>query len=198
MATATRTRRPAKPARRRTFNDSHWRTAYGTRDYVITGMEYDDYAPAYRLGVQMSDRHGGRTFAEVEPNLADQWLAVQGKSRLSWQQARPAVKDGYAGVVIRSERPPTPRRKAAKGPKRAAAGSARLRTKATAAKDNRSKRRPQDAARINVNQSWEVDYWCDKLGTTPARLRQAVKKVGVMAKDVRRHLAKSKVRMERG
>ena len=191
MPTATRARRPVKVVRRRTtLKDTHWRTAYGTRDYVIAGMEYDDYEPAYRLGVEMADRHGNKKFAEVEPALADEWLAVQGRSRLSWQQARPAVKEGYAGVV----RVPKARKTTAanKAPKRSAGASARLRKKAAGGKDDRSKRRPQDAARINVHQDWEVRYWCDKLHTTPARLRQAVKQVGPMAKDVRRHLGKSK------
>jgi hypothetical protein len=41
---------------------------------------------------------------------------------------------------------------------------------------------------VNVNESWEVDYWSKRFGVTPARLRRAVKKVGPLAKDVRREL----------
>ena len=43
---------------------------------------------------------------------------------------------------------------------------------------------------MNVSEPWEVDYWCERFGVTPARLRQAVKKAGPMAKDVRRELGK--------
>jgi hypothetical protein len=44
-----------------------------------------------------------------------------------------------------------------------------------------------DGWRINVNERWEIDYWTEQLGVTPEELRQAVKEVGVMADDVRRH-----------
>lgn len=56
--------------------------------------------------------------------------------------------------------------------------------------DDLSKRGPQDRTRINVNESWELDYWCKQLGVTPEELKQAVQKAGVMVTDVRRHLGK--------
>ncbi len=56
--------------------------------------------------------------------------------------------------------------------------------------DDLSKRRPQDASRINVNEKWELQYWCKELRVTADELKQAVKKVGVMVKDVRRQLGK--------
>jgi len=56
--------------------------------------------------------------------------------------------------------------------------------------DDHTKRGPQDAARINVHESWELEYWCKELGVTPEVLRDAVHQVGPMAKDVRRHLGK--------
>ena len=43
---------------------------------------------------------------------------------------------------------------------------------------------------MNVREPWEVDYWCERLGVTPAQLRRAVKSAGPMAKDVRRQLGK--------
>lgn len=56
--------------------------------------------------------------------------------------------------------------------------------------DDLSKRGPADRTRINVNESWEVKWWCQHLGVTEQQLRDAVKKVGVMVTDVRRHLGK--------
>jgi hypothetical protein len=56
--------------------------------------------------------------------------------------------------------------------------------------DDLSKRRPQDASRINIHEAWELEYWCRYLGVTPAQLRLAVKEVGVMVTNVRRHLGK--------
>ena len=68
--------------------------------------------------------------------------------------------------------------------------AAKTTTKKRTGGDDLRKRGPRDRARINVHESWEVDYWTKALGVTPAKLRQTVKKVGVMAKDVRRELGK--------
>ncbi len=56
--------------------------------------------------------------------------------------------------------------------------------------DDLDKRGPADRQRINVNEDWEVTWWCRKFGVTEAQLRAAVKAVGVMAKDVARYLGK--------
>lgn len=56
--------------------------------------------------------------------------------------------------------------------------------------DDPSKRGPADRSRINVNEKHEVTYWTQKFGVTEAQLREAVKKVGVMAKDVEQALKK--------
>jgi hypothetical protein len=46
----------------------------------------------------------------------------------------------------------------------------------------------RDDTRINVNQDHELTYWSEKLGVSRDRLREAVAKVGPMAKNVERHL----------
>jgi hypothetical protein len=56
--------------------------------------------------------------------------------------------------------------------------------------DDLHNRGPQDASRINVNEEWELKYWCRELGVTPEELRAAVSQVGVMASAVRKHLGK--------
>jgi hypothetical protein len=176
----------------------------------VPGLAYEDYAPAYRYGMLVADKHGHKEFVDVEPLVAEEWTEVRGASPLDWVQARPAVQDGYAGVVRVQPVQEAPARRPAKArtgrskttAKRATAharagttGSARGRGKTTAKArtggDDPRKRGPQDRARVNVNERWEVDYWCDRLGVTPAQLRQAVKKAGPMAKDVRRELGKS-------
>ncbi|MCK6503966.1 DUF3606 domain-containing protein [Myxococcota bacterium] len=58
--------------------------------------------------------------------------------------------------------------------------------------DDLSKRRPQDASRINLNQPYEVAWWCAEFGCTEAQLRAAVDIAGVGAEAVRAQLAKSK------
>ena len=54
--------------------------------------------------------------------------------------------------------------------------------------DNLEQRGPQDRARINVHEAWERRWWSKKFGVSEDDLRAAVGAVGVMAKDVAKHL----------
>jgi hypothetical protein len=54
--------------------------------------------------------------------------------------------------------------------------------------DDKTKTRPQDAQRVNIHEDYELEYWSKKFGSTRDELKMAVKKVGVMAKDVEREL----------
>ncbi len=53
-----------------------------------------------------------------------------------------------------------------------------------------SKRGPPDGIRINVNEAWELRDRSKHFNVTPAKLKEAVAAVGVMTKDVKRHLGK--------
>ena len=54
--------------------------------------------------------------------------------------------------------------------------------------DDKKKTSPQDAQRINVHEDYEVQYWSTKFGCTEEQLKAAVKKVGIMVKDVEAEL----------
>lgn len=56
--------------------------------------------------------------------------------------------------------------------------------------DDLSKRRPQDASKVNVNETWELEYWSNKFGVTKERLKEAVKAVGTSAAAVQNYLGK--------
>ena len=56
--------------------------------------------------------------------------------------------------------------------------------------DDLSKKRPQDASKISLTESWEVNYWCKELGITEVKLREVVKTVGHSAAAVRKYLGK--------
>lgn len=51
-------------------------------------------------------------------------------------------------------------------------------------------KKPEDATKVNVNESWELDYWSKELGVTKERLKEAVKAVGTSAAAVKRYLGK--------
>ena len=56
--------------------------------------------------------------------------------------------------------------------------------------DDKNKTGPADATRVNVHEDHEVRYWTEKFGCTAAKLKEAVRAVGVMAKDVEAWLKK--------
>ena len=47
---------------------------------------------------------------------------------------------------------------------------------------------PRDPARINVQNEWEIQWWCMRFSTTPDALRAAVREVGTSAEDVKHRL----------
>ena len=55
----------------------------------------------------------------------------------------------------------------------------------------RSQTGPADATRVNVHEDHEDRYWTQKFSCTAAKLKEAVKAVGVMAKDVEAWLKKN-------
>jgi hypothetical protein len=56
------------------------------------------------------------------------------------------------------------------------------------AMDDKTKTAPHDRERINVHEDYEVRYWSTKFACTEEQLKAAVKKVGVMVKDVEAEL----------
>ena len=58
--------------------------------------------------------------------------------------------------------------------------------------DNKNQVGKQDRDRINLSEEYEVRDWSKKFNVTAEELKQAVKKVGNMAKDVESYLSKGK------
>lgn len=56
--------------------------------------------------------------------------------------------------------------------------------------DDLSKKGPQDATKVNVNETWELEYWSKKFGVTKEKLKEAVKAVGTSAAAVQKYLEK--------
>ena len=54
--------------------------------------------------------------------------------------------------------------------------------------DNLNRRVPEDPQKINITQSWEVEYWTKKLHISEKKLRALVAKVGVNVADVKKEL----------
>jgi len=56
--------------------------------------------------------------------------------------------------------------------------------------DNKQDRGPQDRARVNMDEDYEVRWWSKKFGVTPDKLRNAVDEVGPSSGAVARKLGK--------
>lgn len=56
--------------------------------------------------------------------------------------------------------------------------------------DNLKIRRPQDPAKINIHEEWEIRTWTKKWNITRQQLMDAVEMVGPLVKDVAAYLGK--------
>lgn len=73
----------------------YWQEEHKNQAYFNSLETYDSYAPAYRFGIDAYNTFLGRSFDEIEPQLAKQWDAARGTSRLTWDTAKLAVRDAY-------------------------------------------------------------------------------------------------------
>jgi hypothetical protein len=76
-----------------TAEDAYWRENFASRGYVANGRTYDDYGPAYGYAVNRYER--GRSFDDVESDLADDRMGARGQSSLGWGDASPAARDAW-------------------------------------------------------------------------------------------------------
>jgi uncharacterized protein (TIGR02284 family) len=86
-----------------TAEEAHWRENYTKEPYYRSGRTFDDYGPAYRLGVA-NRRPDESDWTKVEPRLASEWERSRGGSGLDWASASPATRAAWerAGNSYRS------------------------------------------------------------------------------------------------
>src|SRR4051812_16244370 len=76
--------------------EAHWRDNYTREPYYEQGRSYDDYAPAYRLGMTGRTQH--ENWDAAEPELSRQWSTERGASGLDWNGAKPASRAAWDRV----------------------------------------------------------------------------------------------------
>src|SRR4051812_49014907 len=83
-----------------TAEDAYWRENYKTRPYVTGNTRYDEVAPAYRFGWEARQKHQGKKFEEVEPNLRQDWETTRASTgaNLTWDKAGAAARDAWNRV----------------------------------------------------------------------------------------------------
>jgi len=77
-----------------TAEEAFWRDRHMLEPYYEIGRPFDDYAPAYRLGVEGRRDYPG-SFEETEMRLADRWDTYRGRSTLDWPKARLASRAAW-------------------------------------------------------------------------------------------------------
>jgi uncharacterized protein (TIGR02284 family) len=78
-----------------TAEESYWRENYSKEPYYEKGRDFDDYHPAYRLGLSGRERYPEDPWTSVEPRLGSEWDDTRGNSTLNWDRARPASEAGW-------------------------------------------------------------------------------------------------------
>lgn len=90
---------PGSPDRR-TDADPLDRMEHGHNGYMGSDLHsgIENYGPAYAFGIDSYRRHRGRSFESAEPELAREWVAFRGPSPLSWDRAKPAIRDAWTRI----------------------------------------------------------------------------------------------------
>lgn len=77
-----------------TAEEAFWRENYAKEPYYEAGRSFDDYGPAYRLGLSGRERYED-PWTSVEPRLASEWESSRGASDLDWDRAAPASQAAW-------------------------------------------------------------------------------------------------------
>ena len=78
-----------------TAEEAYWRENYSKEPYYEQGRSFEDYSPAYRLGLTGRERYPQDQWTSVEPRLSSEWESTRGNSTLNWDRARPASEAGW-------------------------------------------------------------------------------------------------------
>ena len=80
-----------------TAEEAYWRDQYQSEPYYQSGRTYDDYAPAYRLGLYGRTSYDG-SFDASRTRLETDWDVRRERSTLSWPEAEAASRAAWDRV----------------------------------------------------------------------------------------------------
>ncbi len=79
------------------MEDLYWSGSYWKESFFRANYDYEDYAPAFCVGYSGCAQYGGR-FEDSEASLCANFQRIKGDSRLTWEDARAAVRAGWERV----------------------------------------------------------------------------------------------------
>lgn len=79
------------------FDDEvgHWRENYPTSRFYREGLDFRDFEPSVKLGINAFLRSHGRTFTELREQLADSYERIRGVTPLDWSEASIAAEAAW-------------------------------------------------------------------------------------------------------
>ena len=80
-----------------TGETQYWQGEYQNRPYFNSQYNFEnDYSPAYTYGTTMRSQYAGRSWDDsLENDIRSGWEKAKAKSRLTWEEAKDAVRDAF-------------------------------------------------------------------------------------------------------
>ena len=87
------------------FDDelNYWRESYSRCPFFRDGMEFPDYEPAVKLGINVFLRSHGRSFDELKEQLAESYERTRGNTPIDWSEASVAAGAAWQRMADRLE-----------------------------------------------------------------------------------------------
>jgi DNA ligase-1 len=84
-----------------TAEDDYWRTNYQNRSYIGSNRDYTYWQPAYRYGYESAQLYQGKSWNDVESDLATGWDRYEHRGTMSatWENIKAAVRDGWDRIT---------------------------------------------------------------------------------------------------
>jgi len=77
---------------------THWQRAFKDEPYYNSRYEWEDFDPAYRYAYKSYEENPNSTFEDLETRLEAGWDIAKGKSKLSWLDAKQAIRSAWHSV----------------------------------------------------------------------------------------------------
>ena len=77
--------------------EGYWRRSYWRERFWRPDCEFEDYAPAFCVGYVGYAQYGG-SYEDAEKSLCANWERIKGDSRLSLDDALPAMRAAWARI----------------------------------------------------------------------------------------------------
>jgi hypothetical protein len=84
-----------------TEEERYWREHHSAQPWADENSSFEHYAPAYRTGYEGVKKYAGKSYHEIELDLARDYEKNDAHPAVPWDLARPAVKaawDRISGV----------------------------------------------------------------------------------------------------